>query len=373
MSGDFITKKTAFFLLFVIILGLSSISFIFFPSIFDISTNNPAEDQSFDPNPYENRSFIDVLADNIFSGGVPKDGIPAINNPQYINRIEADLLLEDSDIIFGLVFEGEIIAFPQRIVVYHEIINTRGNETKISITYCPLTGSALGFVAHVNSRETTFGTSGKLVNSNLVMYDRLTGSYWPQIIGQAVMGEGTNTTLEKVQLLWTNWGLWKAKYPDTLVLSDETGYIRPYGNDPYGSYENPNSFYNSGGPIFSTLYFDPQLPEKSVVIGVQLNQSYLAVEKELIRQEKIINTDLGNQSIVIFYDKSLDVARVYYSKVNGQDYTFSINNGSIVDDQTNNKWTTLGTSDIGILDPIFYFDVMWFAWVSFFPDTLLIM
>jgi len=183
---------------------------------------------------------LQQIAQSIQSGGPPPDGIPPIELPQYWPATEADEFLLDNDIIFGFIQNGQAKAFPQRILVWHEIVNDIGN---VSITYCPLTGSAIGFLGKVGNTQTTFGTSGRLVNSNLVMYDRASNSYFPQILGRGVTGDHLGTRLEKVQLLWTQWEKWKAEYPDTLVLSSATGNIRNYDFDPYGNYKLTNTYY----------------------------------------------------------------------------------------------------------------------------------
>ena len=295
------------------------------------------------PDPDADESQIFRLADNIVSGGVPKDGIPSINIPGYICREEADQIYLDSDIIFGLDYEGYQIAYPRRVLVQHEIVNTVVNTTKMAITYCPLTGSVIGFKTNLFSHQTTFGTSGKLVNSNLVMYDRLSNSYWPQIQGQAVTGVSKGVSLEKIQLFWTTWGNWKTKFPNTLAMSDQTGFLRNYYADPYGSYQDNNSYYNDGLPLFPVYDFDLRLEDKDVVIGIEVNQKYLAVEKRLIQQEKVINTQIDNIKIVIIYDEVLDAARVFYAQQDGQDLTFKVDGGKIMDLETQNEalWNPL--------------------------------
>lgn len=358
-----------------IIIIIASLSIVFISSLFipQPSTNHIPLEYIPLPDANLNDTYLDFISDNVNSGGVVKDGIPAINNPQFISREKADLILADSEIVFGINFEGQIIAFPRQIMVFHEIVNTRGNQTKISITYCPLTGSAVGFIADLNNHETTFGTSGKLSNSNLVMYDRLTESYWPQILGQAVSGVNRGVSLEKFQVYWTTYGNWKAQYPDTLVLSSDTGHLFPYGiSDPYGSYDDPNSFYNTGAPLFPTLYYDDRLPDKTVVIGIEINNSNLAIEKSLIQQDRVITTQLEDQDIVVFYDENLDVAKVFFSNIGEKSYTLKWENNQIIDDETQSVWTVDGVSNQGNLEQLVYFDTMWFGWSSFYPDTELL-
>ena len=129
---------------------------------------------------------LEDFTQHIQSGGPPKDGIPSIDQPKDISAAESDRFLHPKDVVFGLHYRGVIKAYPQKVLVWHEIVNDEVNGDKISVTYCPLTGSVVGFRGR--SREgaiLTFGTSGKLVNSNLLMYDRQTDSQWPQVFGHS--------------------------------------------------------------------------------------------------------------------------------------------------------------------------------------------
>ncbi|MHA2105087.1 MAG: DUF3179 domain-containing protein [Candidatus Hodarchaeales archaeon] len=312
------------------------------------------------------------LSDNVKWGGVGKDGIPPIENPKYVSGLAADSYLLDTDIVFGLDFNGQVIAYPQYILVWHEIVNENFKDLKITLSYCPLTGSAVGFVGHFLTVETTFGVSGSLLNSNLVMYDRDSDSRWPQILGQSIDVNNVVIELEKVQLFWTTWAQWYKAHPDTLVLSEETGHFRSYGSDPYGDYLSNSSYYTSGSPWFPVMTNNNNLSDKTVVYGVSIAGSNLAIEKDLLRSNKVLNLNLSDQRIVAFYDNQLDVARIYKSTIDDQDYAFKFEDGKFIDLNTDTEWTIEGKSSIGSLEPIVYFDVMWFAWFSFHPDTTLI-
>ncbi|HZA57204.1 MAG TPA: DUF3179 domain-containing protein [Candidatus Udaeobacter sp.] len=191
---------------------------------------------------------LDDFTRNIQSGGPPKDGIPPIDKPKYVPAAEAEKFLKPNDIVFGLDYQRLAKAYPQKILVWHEIVNDEIKGEKIAITYCPLTGSSVAFRGR--SRDgamLTFGTSGKLVNSNLLMYDRQTDRQWPQILGMAIDGKNKGTLLEEIPLAWTHWSRWRQRHPDTVVLSTDTGYFRSYGTDPYGSYDKSGTYYDSGG------------------------------------------------------------------------------------------------------------------------------
>jgi hypothetical protein len=321
-------------------------------------------------------SLLDEFYANILSGGPPKDGIPPVDNPKYESVSEADEKLNDEEIVFLLELEDEVRVYPQRILVWHEIVNEVIDNQLISVTYCPLTGSAIGYYGKLGTYDTNYGTSGKLINSNLVMYDRATDSYWPQILGTSVHGTRKGESLSTFNIVWTRWSLVKEKYPDALVLSEDTGFFRNYGTDPYGRYSDPNSYYNSGNPFFPVMHEDNRLEPKEVVTGVIIGEDRMAIPKQVIKQKLVINAKIGEHPIVAIYDDSLETVRIYSRKLNEIELDFRETDGEITD-QTGTLWGKSGVAQTqenkGIkLDEITSFDVMWFAWAAFFPNTELI-
>lgn len=316
-----------------------------------------------------NETLLDELADNLVSGGPGPDGIPAIENPVYISVAEANDFLDNSDIVFGLNYSGEYLAYPQKILVWHEIVNDLVGGEQISITYCPLTGSSIAYKGELEAGNTTFGTSGALINSNLVMYDRTTTSYWPQIFSQSFQGSQRGVRLERIHVVWTNWSLWKQAHPDSLVLSTDTGFARGYNYDPYGSYQENDSYYQRGFPVFPVMHEDDRLLPKEVVIGVDLYSAQYAVTKQYMRDNKVANLQVGNESVALFYDSSLDTVRAFSSLLNNQSFTYTYTDDNIVDVETSSVWSPLGFSHHGSLFPVDSFDVMWFAWSAFYPNT----
>ncbi|MBI3413482.1 MAG: DUF3179 domain-containing protein [Candidatus Aenigmarchaeota archaeon] len=279
--------------------------------------------------------WLDNFNRNIVDGGPPKDGIPAIDKPKYISALEGDKLLKNTDIVFGINYKGVQKAFPRKMLVWHEIVNDVIKGEKISVTYCPLTGTSIGLKG-ANNSGVDFGTSGKLVNSNLVMYDRQTNNLWPQILGISINGADKGDELGWFPVYWTTWGQWKNKYPDTLVLSENTGFLRPYDNDPYGSYNGENTYYQTGGPFFPLMAQNNKLPPKQVIVGIKLNNSYVAVPKDLAKSKRNITINLANKTILAVYDYDLDSVNVF---------------------EKDSK------------DPVTSFDAMWFAWYAFYPET----
>jgi hypothetical protein len=295
------------------------------------------------PSPDEEK-FLSLLEKNVASGGPPKDGIPAIDKPQYTNAAEADHWLLADDVVFGINYQGLLAAYPQRILVWHEIANDTVGGERIFITYCPLTGTAIGFKGQVAPQTaSTFGVSGKLVNSNLIMYDRSTDSQWPQILGKAISGSSRGTKLEEFPIVWTTWEKWKKMHPETKVLAPRTGFVRDYGKsgDPYGSYlGKEKGYYGSDRLLFRPIFEDKQLHPKAVVVGVRDGAgNAAAILKDRLRKEKKTEVKLGGRTVVVTYDPALD-----------------FHSAAIKDTA---EWINA-------------FDAMWFAWKGFYPNTQLL-
>ena len=160
-----------------------------------------------------------VPLDQIVSGGPPPDGIPSIDNPKFISVQEADRNLEDSELVLGLNIYGDVRVYPLQIMVWHEIVNDKVGNTPLAVTYCPLCFTNQVFNRTMNDGKILeFGTSGKLYNSNLVMYDRTTKSLWSQAMSQAIVGKFAGIKLERIPFDVAYWKDWKQLYPESKVL-----------------------------------------------------------------------------------------------------------------------------------------------------------
>jgi hypothetical protein len=295
---------------------------------------------------------------HILSGGPGKDGIPSIDRPQFVDAAAADRFLGPDDIVFGLIRNGEVRAYPHSILVWHEIVNDSVGGENISVTYCPLTATAIGFLRG----ETSLGVSGNLLNSNLVMYDRATDSAWPQVLGTAIEGELTGSSLQDVRLIWTTWERWRARYPDTEVLSIRTGHIRPYGSDPYGSYTPPGGYYISDHILFPLTHRDGRLPPKEMVTGVRTARGALSFRKSAVRAAGTLAGSVDGQHYLAAYDPELDAVHVFHNPERLQ-----IEPGRL-------SFAAAGVRLDGApmtLEPAAAFDAFWFAWAAFYPEAML--
>ncbi|MGH9975555.1 MAG: DUF3179 domain-containing protein, partial [Nitrososphaeraceae archaeon] len=212
----------------------------------------------------EEKSIVSL--DQIVSGGPPPDGIPSIDNPKFTSVKEADEILEDSELVVGLDVNGDIRAYPLQILVWHEIINDKVGGVPVAVTYCPLCFTNQVFNRTLKDANVVeFGTSGKLYNSNLVMYDRTSDSLWSQALAQGIVGKYAGVKLQRIPFDVANWKEWKELYPESKVLSRDTGSSRPYGADPYGDY------YTSSEVLFPISNKDDRLGLKEIVIGLENN------------------------------------------------------------------------------------------------------
>lgn len=305
---------------------------------------------------------LEEYLDEIRSGGVSEDGIPAIDDPKSMSADEADDLLDPGDPVFGVERNGEARAYPQRILVWHEIANDELGGDPIAVTYCPLTGTAQGF----ERGDTTFGVSGQLLNSNVVLFDRETESWWSQVLRVGIDGPLAGYELSEFRVVWTTWERWKELYPETTVLSDDTGHARNYRSDPYGSYNPVGGYYEQERVIFWTMHHgDDRLRTKDVVIGARSEDGAIAVEKDYLREKSIIDaeTDAGVPHVVV-YDPTLDTGYVYR---NPDELAVDADgDGYAVDGDGPHEPKALP------LDRVLAVDAMWFAWYAFYPDSTLV-
>jgi len=221
-----------------------------------------------------------IPLNEILSGGPPKDGIPSIDAPKFISPVEADKFLTDEAAGLGLIYKGESKFYPYQILVWHEIVNDVIGGEPVLVTYCPLCATGVVFDRRVGGKAQEFGVSGKLWQSNLLMYNRSgdekTESLWSQVLGEAVLGPNTGEKLEILPSDTILYGDWKKENPETKVLSRETGAARSYGQDPYGDY------YTSESVSFGAFFNDSRLHPKAFVLGIEVDGKFKAYDKEAL-------------------------------------------------------------------------------------------
>src|SRR5918995_966449 len=249
----------------------------------------------------ERQPLIDP--DEIVSGGPPPDGIPPLDEPTFEDPSEVAWLAAKEPVV-AVEVKGDAVAYPLQILTWHEIVNNDVGGVPVAVTFCPLCNTAFAFERPVvDGKVTTFGTSGKLYNSNLVMYDRATNSYWPQVLGQAVTGPLTGTELERIPAQIVPWSEFRSAFPDARVLSRDTGFSRPYGENPYPGYDDTDN-----PPFLFSGESDGRLAAVERVLGVESRDDvvafpYFRLEASASDGVSAVNAEVGSVPVVVLWQE----------------------------------------------------------------------
>ena len=321
----------------------------------------------------------------LLSGGPPRDGIPPIDQPKFVENKLAAQWLKPNDPVIALEINGDARAYPLQILTWHEIVNDVVGEIPVTITFCPLCNSAVVFKRNHQGITYDFGTSGLLRHSDLVMYDRQTESLWQQFTGEAIVGVMTGEQLMMIPSGLIGFEQFQAAYPAGKILSKETGYSREYGRNPYPGYDDIRN-----NPFLFRDPLDERLPAMARVVTVSDGKYHNAYPVELLEKLGVIHHQLGNQDVVIFHQdgvsSALDTTRiangddvgttgVFVPLVGKQELTF-IKERGFVDEQTGSHWNIVGQAILGPLkgkqlERLVHADQFWFSWGAFRPDTLI--
>jgi Protein of unknown function (DUF3179) len=227
------------------------------------------------------------------SGGPGKDGIPALDEPTFESVEDASAWLEEREPVIELEVAGEARAYPLQILIWHEIVNDEIAGVPVAVTFCPLCNTALVFNRRVDGRVLDFGTTGNLRNADLVMYDRQTESWWQQFGGEALAGELTGTELKLMPARIVAWRDFEAVHPEGKVLSRDTGFQRPYGQNPYAGYDDADV-----PPFIPTENADDdRLQPKERVVFVERGKDAVAVPFSLLAKDSEIDVEVGDETL----------------------------------------------------------------------------
>ena len=379
-----------------------------------------------------------IPVDGILSGGPPPQGIPALGfggdhagaagpspAPQFVTQAEAAAWLSAEEPVIALSLGGESRAYPLQILTWHEIVNDTLGGVPVAVTFCPLCNSALAFdrripldganeaavraanpeaniqevpedetfVSALESADTdeldavlevTFGVSGLLYNSNLLMFDTAASTLWSQLTGEGAVGALSGVQLARYPAQIVSFEEFRAAFPGASVLSRETGFSRDYGANPYVGYDRADE-----PPFLFSGETDGRLPPKERVITLERAGDAVAFPFDALQEARVVNTDVGGAPVTVFWQEgttsaldaraiaeSADVgaAGVFDRRVDGKTLTFSWNGETFVDEETRSSWNLLGQATSGelsgtALSPLVHDNTLWFAWAAFRPDT----
>lgn len=325
-----------------------------------------------------------VPYDEFRSGGVPRDGIPPVDNPVYESIADAGRWLEEVQPVAALEIDGAARAYPLAILTWHEIVNDDLGGVPVAVTFCPLCNSAVAFDRRVDGAVLDFGVSGNLRHSDLVMWDRQTESWWQQLTGEGVVGAYAGYQLGLLPAQIVSWRDFKAAFPQGDALSRDTGYVKDYGRNPYAGYDrvDQSPFLFDGEPD------GRRLPMERVA-ALFVDGQPLAFPFAALERERAVNYAVNGRDIVALFQpgtaSALDQSRIADSRdvgsvgvfdaaLDGRTLVFRVGDDGFVDEQTDSVWNILGQAVAGplagqSLTPIVHGNHFWFAWAAFAPDT----
>jgi hypothetical protein len=319
------------------------------------------------------------------SGGPPRDGIPPLDAPRFVSPVEADRWLAAQEPVIALLHQGEARAYPIQVLTWHEIVNDVVGWTPVGVTFCPLCNAAVAVVRpEVDGEPLTFGTTGNLRRSDLVMWDRQTESWWQQITGEAIVGRLTGTQLDLLPAPIVEWAAFRDAHPDGRVLSRETGHDRPYGRNPYVGYDAVGQ-----SPFLFDGELDGRLRPMERVVGLALGAEARAYPFAALRQRRAVDDTLAGEPVAVWWapgeasaldagtiaqGRDVGSAGTFRRTLDGQALTFAPEGEArFRDKETGSTWTILGEAVAGPLrgrrlEALPHHAVFWFAWAAFQPE-----
>ncbi|MCZ6788872.1 MAG: DUF3179 domain-containing protein [Chloroflexi bacterium] len=329
-------------------------------------------------------SLHSVPYSEILSGGPSRDGIPPIDNPRFATFEDADGWLGGQEPVIAFELNGDARAYPLQILTWHEIVNDVVGEVPVTVTFCPLCNSAIVFDRRLDGVVYDFGTSGKLRNSDLIMWDRQTESWWQQFIGEAIVGKLTGKKLAFLPASIISWEDFKAANPEGKVLSRDTGFSRDYGRNPYSGYDQADN-----PPFLFAGDLDGRLLPKERVVAVTIGDADAAFPFSVLENERVVNYTVNGQELVVLFkpgtrsaldrssikdSRDVGATGVFDAHLDGRKLTFHADGERFVDNETGSVWNILGQATQGPLTgsrltPIVHANHFWFAWGAFKPDT----
>ena len=328
------------------------------------------------------QALVDL--DEVRSGGPPRDGIPPIDEPEFVSGDEADEWLDPKEPVIVVSAGGQTRAYPLQILTWHEIVNDELGGVPLSVTFCPLCNASIVFDRRAGGRVLDFGTTGNLRMSDLVMWDRETESWWQQFTGQAIVGEMAGTVLSRLPASIVAYEDFRTAYPAAPVLSRRTGHNRPYGSNPYRGYDTIED-----RPF---LFFDPvdeRLPPMERVLNVSVEGAHRLYPFSELSRHPVVNDEVGNTPVVVLSREGtlsvLDESRIadsrtvpsataYARRAGDRELHFEAAEGRIVDRETGSTWNLFGTATQGPLEGTRLETIdsgvhFAFAWLAFYPDS----
>jgi hypothetical protein len=344
----------------------------------------PAEPKLESAWPRTNFSKRAVPLEEIHPGGPPKDGIPAIDQPRFVTPEEAGKWLDRREPVIVFERNGDARAYPLQILMFHEIVNDRVGGAPVAVTFCPLCNASIVFDRNVEGAVLDFGTTGKLRKSDLVMYDRQTESWWQQFTGSGIVGRHAGATLRQLPSTIVAFEDFRKAFPRGRVLSRQTGFVRPYGRNPYRGYDRIGDM-----PFLFTDPVDPRLPAMERVLGVAIGDKIRVYPFTALATVRVLNDLIGREPVAVFTaegmlsaldaeiirdSRRIPAAAAYARRLGDRTLNFELRGERILDRETGSEWDLFGRAIAGPLrgerlKPVDSGVHFAFAWLAFNPQS----
>jgi hypothetical protein len=313
---------------------------------------------------------LQAIFDSLIKTGLRHGDIPSLYRPQYISVMDAANGMEGIDQVFIVAMPDGVRIYPQKIMVWHEVLNEIIDGKAYIVTYSPISGSLAAYAAMVDGQNLTFDSEGRVYNNTTVLIDRNTGSLWSQVMGISFHGALSGRGLKMLPVLWTQWQYARKAFPKAKVLGIPRHTNRTYGRDPYGSYDDKESYYYNDEIVYP-LYvpLDRRLKPKVRVLGLEIDTSYVAIDESYVKKSGCVNFFLGPYPLLAYFDRKLNAVLVFNRTVWDQPALFRVENGKLIDIDTQSVWNSDGQAISGnlagaSLEPLFGIYSFWFAWAA---------
>lgn len=334
----------------------------------------------------KNRRELADIAEKLVITGLDSNSIPPIVNPEFTTVSLASMSLDNAEPVFIVctgslkpLQEREVIILPQRLMVWHEVLNIIESDKAFAVTYSPISGSLATYATKRDNMYLQLQADGRQYNANSVLMDINTNSRWSQMYGLCFLGTLTGFGLDIIPSYWTTWEKAQSFYIDKpnakVLLTPRTN--KRYGSDPYGSYSDPESFYYNDKLVYPVSRIDTRMGLKDMVIGLELDKKFMAVNIEYVRKKGIVNFFFDKYALAAVYDNRLGVVRIFDRTVwYGKDPLVLVkeNSKTFKDLQTQSTWDFDGVCRKGnylgsYMKEYHGIYAFWYAYAAHNPET----
>ncbi|MDO5484364.1 MAG: DUF3179 domain-containing protein [Desulfovibrionaceae bacterium] len=322
----------------------------------------------------QNLQDLAAINKRLMTTSIGYGDIPSLYRPRYDRVQDAMLTMSKDDIVFVVMLPGGPRIYPQRIMVWHQVVNEVLDDRAYTITYCPGTGTVMAYDASMSGMNLIFDVDGRLYEGNSILVDRTSGSLWLQELGIAFDGPLLGRGLPMLPVFWTTWEAARKVYPQAPVLAQPPGK-RAYGRDPYGDYRKQDSYYHNDTLIWPVQYLDRRFHRKTHMLCLEYENFLLGIDVNYVKQKGAVNFFLGQSALLAVHDSQLDVVRVFSRHIWAEPFLFVKQGGKLIDLNTRTIWDSSsgqaleGNMQGASMKQYFGGYSMWFAWYSLNPET----